>query len=65
MAVLILAWNAGPDLANDDDDHDKVLGSVHVEAGEHANKATTVNGSVDIGANAIVKHAETVNGSVT
>ena len=65
VAALILAWSVGPALANDEDDHDKVLGSVHVEAGEHVNKATTVNGSVDIGANAVVKHAETVNGSVT
>lgn len=65
LAALILAWAAGPALANDDDDHDRVLGSVHVDAGEHVNKASTVNGSVDIGANAVVKHAETVNGSVT
>ncbi|MBS0420478.1 MAG: polymer-forming cytoskeletal protein [Proteobacteria bacterium] len=65
VAALILAWAAGPALADDDDAHDRVLGSVHVEAGEHTNKATTVNGSIDIGANAVVKHAETVNGSVT
>jgi hypothetical protein len=65
VTALILAWTAGPAFADDADDHDKVLGSVHVEAGEHANEATTVNGSVDIGANAVVKHAETVNGSVT
>jgi hypothetical protein len=48
-----------------DDAHDKVLGSVHIEAGQHAGDATTVNGSVEIGANAVVKRVETVNGSVT
>jgi len=48
-----------------DDAHDKVMGSVHVEAGQHAGDATTVNGSVEIGANAVVKRVETVNGSVT
>jgi len=67
MAALILAWAAaGSGLANDNEgDYDRVLGSVHVGAGEHVNKATTVNGSVDIGANAVVKHAGTVNGTVT
>ena len=65
VTALILAGAAGPVLASDDDDHDKVLGSVHVQPGEHVDKATTVNGSVDIGANAVVKHAETVNGSIT
>jgi len=65
VAALILACAAGPVFANDDGDYDKVLGSVHVGSGEHANKATTVNGSVDIGSNAVVKHVETVNGNVT
>jgi DUF4097 and DUF4098 domain-containing protein YvlB len=64
-AAVLLAWTAGPAFANDDDDHDRVLGSVHVDAGEHVNKASTVNGSVDIGAAAVVKQATTVNGSVT
>jgi len=64
VAALILACAAGPVLAGDDGDYDKVMGSVHVGSGEHVNKATTVNGSVDIGANAVVKHAETVNGSI-
>lgn len=48
-----------------DDEHERVLGSVRVQPGEHAGDATTVNGSVDIGADAVVKHAETVNGSIT
>jgi len=65
VTALVLAWAAVPVLASDDDDHDKVMGSVHVQPGEHVDKATTVNGSVDIGANAVVKHAETVNGSIT
>jgi hypothetical protein len=65
VTALVLAWAAVPVLASDDDEHDKVMGSVHVQPGEHVDKATTVNGSVDIGANAVVKHAETVNGSIT
>ena len=48
-----------------DDEHSKVMGSVHVEPGEHTGDATTVNGSVEIGANAVVRKADTVNGSVT
>jgi cytoskeletal protein CcmA (bactofilin family) len=48
-----------------DDEHSKVVGSVHVEPGQHTGDATTVNGSVEIGASAVVKKADTVNGSVT
>ncbi|MDB6102174.1 MAG: hypothetical protein JWO52_2173 [Gammaproteobacteria bacterium] len=48
-----------------DDEHSKVLGSIHIEPGQHTGDATTVNGSVEIGANAVVNHAETVNGSIT
>jgi hypothetical protein len=62
--ALALASATGPVLASDDTDYEKVMGTVHVQPGEHAGKATTVNGSVDIGANAVVKHAETVNGSI-
>ena len=60
----VLASTAAPASASDDD-HERVLGSVRVQPGEHVADATTVNGSVDIGANAVVKHAETVNGSIT
>src|SRR5882757_4152940 len=60
----VLASTAAPVSASDDD-HERVLGSVRVQPGEHVGDATTVNGSVDIGANAVVKHAETVNGSIT
>jgi DUF4097 and DUF4098 domain-containing protein YvlB len=48
-----------------DDDHSKVLGSIHIAPGQHADDASTVNGSIEIGANAAVKHADTVNGNVT
>jgi len=69
VAALILVLAASPVLARHDDDGDgdyeKVMGTVHVDAGQHVNKASSVNGSVDIGANAVVKRAETVNGSVT
>lgn len=64
VAVVSLLAGAAAALATDDD-HSKVLGSVHISAGEHTGDATTVNGSVEIGASAIVKHAETVNGSIT
>jgi DUF4097 and DUF4098 domain-containing protein YvlB len=59
---LAAAWRVA--LASDDD-NSKVLGSVHVPAGQHSGDATTVNGSVEIGERATVKHAQTVNGSIT
>ena len=67
VAALILVLAASPVLArhDDDGDYEKVMGTVHVDAGQHVNKASSVNGSVDIGSNAVVKRAETVNGSVT
>lgn len=61
-ATVVPTWRAA--LASDDD-NSKVLGSVHVPAGQHTGDATTVNGSVEIGERAIVRHAETVNGSIT
>jgi DUF4097 and DUF4098 domain-containing protein YvlB len=62
--VWALAAGAAPVLAADDE-HSKVLGSVQINAGEHAGDATTVNGSVEIGPNAEVRRAEAVNGSIT
>jgi DUF4097 and DUF4098 domain-containing protein YvlB len=47
-----------------DNDVDKVLGSVTVEAGQHAGEVSSVNGSVHIGDHAVVEKASTVNGSV-
>ena len=47
-----------------DDDIDKVNGTVRVEAGQHAGDVSTVNGAVHVGAGAVVKEASTVNGSV-
>jgi cytoskeletal protein CcmA (bactofilin family) len=61
-ATLVPTWRTA--LASDDD-NSKVLGSVHVPAGQHTGDATTVNGSVEIGERAVVRHAETVNGSIT
>jgi hypothetical protein len=65
LPVLSTLIMASPVLAADDDEHSKVLGSVHVGPGEHTGDATTVNGSVDIGASAVVKHVESVNGGIT
>jgi hypothetical protein len=64
-AVAILACTCVSVSACDDGGHDKVMGSVHVQPGDHVDDASTVNGSVDIGTNAVVKHAGTVNGSIT
>jgi hypothetical protein len=47
-----------------DNDIDKVNGTVRVEAGQHAGDVSTVNGAVRIGDGAIVQKAGTVNGSV-
>ena len=44
---------------------EKVMGSVHIRAGQTVGDATTVNGSVDIDDHATVTRAETVNGHVT
>lgn len=53
------------DISDNGDKNSKVLGTVRIAAGEHAQNAETVNGSVDIGENAVVAHAQTVNGNVT
>jgi len=42
----------------------KVMGSIHIGAGEHSGNVSTVNGSVHIGENAVVGQADTVNGSI-
>jgi DUF4097 and DUF4098 domain-containing protein YvlB len=47
-----------------DNDVDKVLGGVTIEAGQHAGDVSSVNGSVHIGEHAVVENAHTVNGSV-
>ncbi|MFL6605320.1 MAG: hypothetical protein ACJ8R9_28850 [Steroidobacteraceae bacterium] len=64
-AVIAMMACAAGRVSADDGDHSKVLGSIHIAAGEHADDASTVNGSIEIGANAAVKHADTVNGNVT
>jgi hypothetical protein len=64
-AAVVAALASTPVLVFADDDHSKVMGSVHVEPGQHTGDASTVNGSIEIGANAVVKKVTTVNGSVT
>jgi cytoskeletal protein CcmA (bactofilin family) len=49
----------------DGGDTEIVVGSVHVDAGEHAGDVSTVNGSVHVGDNAVVGKAEVVNGAIT
>ena len=53
-----------PLAASAQDSIDKVLGSIHVEAGQQVGNATTVNGSVHVEDGATVRKAKTVNGSV-
>jgi len=53
-----------PAVALADNDIDKVNGTVHVDAGQHAGNVSTVNGAVRISDNAVVQKASTVNGSV-
>jgi hypothetical protein len=64
VALALLLTNV-PVFAASDDEHSKVMGSVHIGPGEHAGDATTVNGSVELGANAVAKHVESVNGGIT
>src|SRR5690348_1937391 len=54
-------------VAGDDGDSgmDKVNGSIHVEAGQAPQDASTVNGSIRLADNAKVEDASTVNGSIT
>jgi DUF4097 and DUF4098 domain-containing protein YvlB len=61
--ALMLPFALVPLLASASN-YDKINGSVHVDAGQHAGDIRTVNGSVGIDANAIVQDARTVNGSV-
>jgi UDP-3-O-[3-hydroxymyristoyl] glucosamine N-acyltransferase len=64
-AVAATLVSAAAPVSAADDDHSKVMGSVHIEPGQHTDDATTVNGSVEIGANAVVRDATTVNGNIT
>lgn len=54
-------------VAGDDNDGgmDKVNGSIHVEAGQAPQDASTVNGSIRLADNAKVEDASTVNGSIS
>ena len=54
-------------VAGDDSDSgmDKVNGSIHVEAGQTPQDASTVNGSIRLADGAKVEDASTVNGSIT
>lgn len=61
LGMALVASCDGPD---NGDKNSKVLGSVHIPPGSHAQNAQTVNGSIYIGSNAVIDHAETVNGSV-
>jgi hypothetical protein len=59
LVVMLPCWHE----ARADDD--KVMGSVHVPAGQTVEKATTVNGAVELGDHASVTRAATVNGHIT
>src|SRR5690348_18236684 len=51
-------------VAGDDSGMDKVNGSIHVEAGQAPQDASTVNGSIRLADNAKVEDVSTVNGSI-
>jgi len=63
-ALALALVLAVPLAASAQDSIDKVLGSIHVEAGQQVGNATTVNGSVHVEDGATVRKAKTVNGSV-
>ena len=65
MVAMLPACGSSSSDSDSEDGTSKVMGSVHIPAGQHAGNASTVNGSVDIGEDAVVGHAETVNGSIT
>jgi cytoskeletal protein CcmA (bactofilin family) len=48
-----------------DETTSKVLGSIHIAAGQHTGDLSTVNGSIHVDDNAVVGQATTVNGSIT
>lgn len=64
LLVLALALTLPVMAHAADDDIDKVNGTVHVDAGQHAGNVSTVNGAVRVGDNAVVQKASTVNGAV-
>ncbi|MEO7149567.1 MAG: hypothetical protein ABIY40_06505 [Rhodanobacteraceae bacterium] len=61
VLLPLLAFTAACDAG---DGHDKVLGSVHVAAGQSPSDASTVNGAIRIDPNAKSGNDSTVNGSI-
>ncbi len=61
---LCLLFCAAPAFAHDGD-HDKVNGSIRIDAGETAGDLSTVNGSIRVGDKATVDDVDTVNGSIS
>jgi len=64
LAALALGLGLPPLAVAQDNDIDKVNGSVQVAAGQQAGDVSTVNGAVHVGDGASVREASTVNGEV-
>ncbi|MBT2144280.1 MULTISPECIES: hypothetical protein [unclassified Rhodanobacter] len=64
LAALALGLVLPPLAVAQDNDIDKVNGSVQVAAGQQAGDVSTVNGAVHVGDGASVHEASTVNGEV-
>lgn len=64
LAALALGLGLPPLAVAQDNDIDKVNGSVQVAAGQQAGDVSTVNGAVHVGDGASVHEASTVNGEV-
>src|ERR1700761_2975054 len=62
LLALALALSLPVVAQASDNDIDKVNGTVHVDAGQHAGNVSTVNGAVRVADNAVVQKASTVNG---
>ena len=59
-----VAFGAGPDTAWDQDESNKINGSIEVPPGEHKGDLSTINGSILVGADAVVGQVKTVNGNL-
>jgi DUF4097 and DUF4098 domain-containing protein YvlB len=61
FALLLIS---GYDAMGDDDDSNRVNGSIHVPAGKAATDVKTVNGSITVDDNGTINAAGTVNGGI-
>ncbi|MCE5233741.1 MAG: hypothetical protein ABFC67_10305 [Mizugakiibacter sp.] len=65
LSLLVLGLALAGAAHAGDQDVDKVLGSIHLDAGRQAGNLTTVNGGIHLDAGAVAAKVETVNGSIS